>query len=86
MPFLSGEKRFKLSKSHSSEDLGPGKYDLFKKGVKTNRFNSILVPFASNSERQPTYLGKPNNDLAPGQYEKDSCFDWNKKSFNVMFI
>ena len=86
MPFSSGEKRFKLSKSHSSEDLGPGKYDLFKKGNKTNRFNSILVPFASNSERQPTYLGKPNNDLAPGQYDKDSYFDWNKKSFNVMFI
>ena len=86
MPFSSGEKRFKLNKSHSSEDIGPGKYDLFKKGLKTRGFNSIKVPFSSNAERKPTYLGKSNNDLAPGQYDRDSYFDWNKKSFNAMFI
>ena len=86
MPFSSGEKRFKLNKSYSSEDLGPGTYNLFLKGLKTRKFNSILAPFASNEERKPTYLGKPNNDIAPGQYERDSYFDWNKKSFNAMFI
>ena len=86
MPFSSGEKRFKLSKSYSSEDIGPGKYDLFKKGIKTRKFNSILTPFFSNAERKPTYLGKSNNEVAPGQYDIDSYFDWNKKSFNAMFI
>ena len=86
MPFLSGAKRFKLKKSYSSEDIGPGTYDLFKKGMKTKIFNSKLTPFSSNAERKPTYLGKANNQLAPGQYEVDSYFDWNKKSFNAMFI
>ena len=86
MPFLSGEKRFKLSKSYSSEDIGPGKYNLFQKGQKTRKFNSILAPFSSNAERKPTYLGNSNNEISPGQYDKDSYFDWNKKSFNAMFI
>ena len=86
MPFSSGEKRFRLNKSYSSEDIGPGTYDLFKKGLKTRQFNSILAPFSSNEERKPTYLGKSNTDLAPGQYNRDSYFDWNKKSFNAMFI
>ena len=75
MPFLSGEKRFKLSKSYSSEDIGPGKYNLFQKGQKTRKFNSILAPFSSNAERKPTYLGNSNNEIAPGQYDKDSYFD-----------
>ena len=86
MPFLSGEKRFKLSKSYSGEDIGPGKYNLFQKGQKTRKFNSILAPFSSNAERKPTYLGNSNNEISPGQYDKDSYFDWNKKSFNAMFI
>ena len=85
MPFLSGSKRFRLNKSYSSEDIGPGTYDLFKKGAKTKKFNSVIAPFSSNAERKPTYF-KLNNKLSPGQYELDSYFDWNKKSFNAMFI
>ena len=85
MPFLSGAKRFRLNKSYSSEDIGPGTYDLFKKGAKTKKFNSVIAPFSSNAERKPTYF-KLNNKLSPGQYELESYFDWNKKSFNAMFI
>ena len=87
MPFLSGSKRFKLSKSNSTEDLGPGRYDLYKnEDSKNKKFGTIVAPFSTNAEKKPTYLGKPNNDLAPGQYRLDSYFDWNKKSFNAMFI
>ena len=86
MPFLSGEKRFKLSKSSSSIDLGPGKYDIFKNGINKQKFKSLIVPFSSNSEKKPTYFGKSDSNIAPGQYDLDSYFDWNKKSFNAMFI
>ena len=87
MPFLSGSKRFKLSKSNSTEDLGPGRYDLYKnENSKNKKFGTIVAPFSTNAEKKPTYLGKPNNDLAPGQYRLDSYFDWNKKSFNAIFI
>ena len=86
MPFLSGEKRFKLSKSSSSIDLGQGKYDIFKNGINKQKFKSLIVPFSSNSEKKPTYFGKSDSNIAPGQYDLDSYFDWNKKSFNAMFI
>ena len=86
MPFLSGEKRFKLSKSSSSVDLGPGKYNIFNKGMINQKFKSLIVPFSSNSERKPAYFGKSDSGIAPGQYDLDSYFDWNKKSFNAMFI
>ena len=86
MPFSSGQKRFKLTKSSSSVDLGPGKYNINNNEMKPLKINSIVVPFSSNAERKPTYFQKADSDVAPGQYDIDSYFDWNKKSFNAMFI
>ena len=34
-PFLSGNNRFKINGTDCYENIGPGKYDLFKKGQKT---------------------------------------------------
>ena len=84
-PFLSGNNRFKIIDTDFYENIGPGKYDLFKKGQKTKRFYSILAPFNTLEEKKPIYIGNVNNNVAPGQHSKDSYFDWNKKSFNVLF-
>ena len=86
MPFLSGDNRFKYMNSDFFENIGPGAYNLYKKGTKAKRFHSILVPFNSLEERKPLYIAKGNNNVAPGEHRKDSYFDWNKKSFNTMFI
>ena len=85
-PFLSGNNRFKINGTDFYENIGPGKYDLFKKGQKTKRFYSILAPFNTLEEKKPIYIGKGNNNVAPGQHSKDSYFDWNKKSFNALFM
>ena len=87
MPFSSGSKRFKMSKSQSCEDLGPGRYDIYKYEKKPGKIESITAPFSTNEERKPTYLGNiENNKLSLGSYNLESYFDWNKKSFNAMFI
>jgi hypothetical protein len=87
MPFSSGSKRFKMSKSQSCEDLGPGRYDIYKYEKKPGKIEPIIAPFSTNEERKPTYLGNiENNKLSPGSYNLDSYFDWNKKSFNALFI
>ena len=85
-PFLSGDNRFRFIQQDKYENIGPGKYDLFKKGQKFRRFYSILAPFNTLEERKPVYLRKSNNNIAPGEHSKDSYFDWNKKSFNAMFM
>ena len=86
MPFLSGDNRFKFNINDYYENVGPGKYDLFNKGLRVRRFQYILAPFNTLEEKKPIYIGKSNNNVAPGQHSKDSFFDWNKKSFNAMFM
>ena len=86
MPFLSGDNRFKFNINDYYENVGPGKYDLYNKGLRVRRFQSILAPFNTLEEKKPIYIGKSNNNVAPGQHSKDSFFDWNKKSFNAMFM
>ena len=86
MPFLSGDNRFKFINQDNHENIGPGKYELLNKGNKVRKFYSILAPFSSLEERKPAYVGKSNNNIAPGEHSKDSYFDWNKKSFNAMFM
>ena len=56
------------------------------KKKKKLKFNPIIAPFSTNAERKPTYFQKVDSGVAPGQYDVDSYFDWNKKSFNAMFI
>ena len=63
-PFLSGDNRFKPYNKDQYYDIGPGKYDLFKKGQKTRIFHSILAPFNSLEQRNPKYIQKTNNNVA----------------------
>ena len=77
------EKRF--NSLYRSNSVGPGQY-----------FNDILNPPKSASylsfdktsaKRSVAALcERDKTNIGPGEYQKDSYFDWNKKSYNIMFI
>ena len=46
----------------------------------------ILPPFNSSLEKKVLLPTAIINKAGPGQYMKDSYFDWNKKSFNISFL
>ena len=82
-PFLSGIGRFAIDKDiEKKSHLGPGKYEQ----IKEPKNKSINVPFNSIQEKKRSYIKKSNPFISPAEYQKDSYFDWNKKSFNVMFV
>lgn len=79
VPFSSKEKRFNAS-SPNRNKLGPGYYFREKK-VKDEQ---MQPPFKTGDRKfiEP----KINNDVGPGQYNQHSYFDWNKKSYNVLYL
>ncbi len=77
-PFSSMQERFGVNKS---TDLGPGQY--YKDSKK--QIDQVFPPFSSGDQRMRqdfTKEGQPG----PGDYSKSSYFDWNKKSFNILYI
>ena len=86
-PFMSGLGRFiKNKEDENSIKRGPGAYELRKNIGKSYQNNINNAPFNSNSEKKSNYLFRANSCVSPGEYVKDSYFDWNKKSFNIMFV
>ena len=89
-PFLSGLGRFKIEKeSDLRTNIGPGKYNLAKNIGKDLSKSTVLAPFNSSQERDNaygSYINEGNKLVSPQEYQKNNYFDWNKKSFNIMFI
>ena len=75
-PFNSSEKRFSEFKYDS---IGPGSYLRERKHLPDEKssFNTTEKKFFNINKQI---------EIGPGQYTKNSYFDWNKKSFNVNFI
>ena len=87
MPFLSGLGRFKLeNESDYKNNIGPGTYDLAKNLGKDYSKNRIEIPFNSYQEKDKGINSNDNINVSPQEYQQDSYFDWNKKSFNIMFV
>ena len=78
--FISGEKRFFEPKYKYEVENQVGKYNLL---FKEKEFNQQISPFGSRAEKSDNKI-KPKS-LGPGAYRYDSYFDWNKKSFNMLF-
>lgn len=86
-PFMSGNERFKDIKQFSTNrNLGPGCYELTQKIGTCLRKKKYQIPFNSNTSKISNYFNNSNSFLSPGEYQKENYFDWNKKSFNVMYI
>ena len=81
--FNNGEKRFFESKHKYEDENQIGKYNLF---YKKKEFGQQKSPFGSGEEKTDIKEGfeKPYN-IGPGAYRYDSYFDWNKKSYNMIF-
>ena len=73
-----------LKKSHSSENIksSPGFYYTNKEF----KIKQIIPPFHSSENRTLTFHSFLKNRVGPGQYKRDSYFDWNKKSFNINYV
>ena len=73
-----------LKKSHSSENIksSPGFYYTNKE----YKIKQIIPPFHSSENRALTFHSFLKNRVGPGQYKRDSYFDWNKKSFNINYV
>ena len=89
-PFLSGLGRFKLENEQELRaNVGPGRYDLAKNIGKDFSKSTVIAPFNSNQEKNKGYGSYTYgliNSVSPQEYQQDSYFDWNKKSFNIMFV
>lgn len=82
-PFSSLSQRFKYDKDllKQENNLGPGYYYKYNKNKVKENLNSF-----NSSENRFIYSKDSNNNVGPGLYNKESYFDWNKKSFNLKFI
>lgn len=76
----SVKKRFSNSQK-GNENIGPGYYYREKKIKK----KEVGPPFLA-SEKKDKGDSKSQFITGPGQYNLDSYFDWNKRTYNVNFI
>ncbi len=88
----------KLFEDMIPKHVGVGVYNLM---YKEKQFGQQIAPFKTNTGRENSYgslggaINGGNNDsrnknmlnplVGPGSYKNDSYFDWNKKSYNVLF-
>ena len=81
--FISGEKRFFEPKYKYEDENQVGKYNLL---YKEKEFSQRESPFGCKSDRfiYRRDKEKTKNDV-PCSYRYDSYFDWNKKSYNMLF-
>lgn len=81
--FNNGEKRFYEKEQRIENDNQVGKYNLL---FKEKEFCQKNCPFGSKAEKFD--YKEPNMEqkqIGPGAYRYDSYFDWNKKSYNMLF-
>ena len=80
--FNNGEKRFFEPKHKYEDNNQVGKYNLFYKEKELSQRNS---PFGSGAEKFDYKEEGKQKGIGPGAYRYDSYFDWNKKSYNMLF-
>lgn len=81
-PFSSMQKRFDTNLNKSVENIGPGMYYKEKKPAQMQ----IFPPFKSGADRSNHSSLQSPAKPGPGEYNQNSYFDWNKKSFNILYI
>ena len=84
--FNTAERRFFEFKKKYEDESYIGKYNI---AGKEKEFTQRTIPFLSNVEKDgfKSMIDKinDNKDVGPGAYRYDSYFDWNKKSYNMLF-
>jgi hypothetical protein len=77
VPFQSKESRFKVS-AGSGSNIGPGLY--YKEVPK-----GLPEKIVKQSPKRPKFDDFAP-DLGPGSYNVGNYFDWNKKSYNILYV
>ena len=84
--FGSSFKRFYIFKNQLNENNGVGSYNLKPPDVQIYQQYSAFLGSAQRDDIDNMKKNKLINPLAgPGSYKKDSYFDWNTKSYNILF-
>ena len=84
--FNCGEQRFFEFKKKYEDDNHIGKYNLAKnEKEKYQRISPFLSQAEKDESKLNNVINKTNSNLGPGTYRYDSYFDWNKKSYNMLF-
>ena len=84
--FGSSFKRFYIFKNQINENNGVGSYNLKFPDIKIYQQNAAFLGVAGRTDiddNKKKNIINPN--AGPGSYRKDSFFDWNTKSYNILF-
>ena len=80
--FNTAEKRFFEFKKKFEDENYIGKYNI---GGKEKEYTQKIIPFSSSVEKGGLKNITKDNSVGPGAYRYDSYFDWNKKTYNMLF-
>ena len=84
--FGSSFKRFYIFKNQINENNGVGNYNLQYPDNIVYQQNAAFLGSAGRTDIDDNKKKNLINPLSgPGSYKQDSYFDWNKKSYNVLF-
>ena len=84
--FGSSFKRFYIFKNQINENNGVGNYNLHFPDSKTYQQSAAFLGSAGRNDIDNMKKKNIINPMSgPGSYKKDSYFDWNKKSYNILF-
>ena len=73
-----------MKKSLSSENLGPSSKYYYPD--KKYQYKQIFPPFNISKEKKLEFVKNRDIIIGPGQYNLNSYFDWNKKTYNISFL
>ena len=84
--FGSSFKRFYIFKNQINENNGVGNYDLKYPMNEVYQQNAAFLGTAGRNDIDDNKKKNIINPFSgPGSYKQDSYFDWNKKSYNILF-
>ena len=73
-----------MKKSLSSKNLGPSSQYYYHD--KKYQYKQIFPAFNKSQEKKIEFIKNCDLKIGPGQYNLNSYFDWNKKSYNISYI
>ena len=73
-----------MKKSLSSKNIGPSsEYYYHDKKI---QYRQIFPPFNISKEKKLEFIKNNDIKIGPGQYNLNSYFDWNKKTYNISYL
>ena len=95
-PFFSSEEKYRHKYNSTPEIIGPGSYininnSLTPKNnsIKNGKYNFKQKNIDKSEKIKDLYLKykqKTENKIGPGAYDNYNYYDWNKRSFNVLYV